>query len=224
MIELITSQSCAFSIALYNERARDFGNREERSTALPVGLLLYWATSMSSNSVEWPFDFSIATNSGLSDSLFRVKPPLVQVALQEIKSTTGLTWQQLARVFKVSQRSLHLWMDGEAMDSLHQERLYRVLTIIRRLPFFEAFQNRAFLLSPQTDGTIPLDLLTAGEDDAFVACVIGTPVRTIAGTSASVDRRPLPPSTLMDAMQDNLHVDLTGRRAVKAAKRRGTKG
>ena len=76
-------------------------------------------------------------------------------ALQEIKSTTGLTWQQLARVFKVSQRSLHLWMDGEAMDSIHQERLYRVLITIRRLPFSEPFQNRAFLLSPQADGTPP---------------------------------------------------------------------
>jgi hypothetical protein len=64
-------------------------------------------------------------------------------------------------------------MDGEAMDSIHQERLYRVLITIRRLPFSEPFQNRAFLLSPQADGTPPLDLLATGEDGAFVACATG---------------------------------------------------
>jgi len=225
MIGLASSQSSAFPMALYLEPVRTFGSREELRSALPVGLLLCGATSVGSDSIEWPLDFCIATNAGLSDSLFRVKPPSARSVLQEIKSTTGLTWQQLARVFKVSQRSLHLWMDGEAMDSIHQERLYRVLITIRRLPFSESFQNRAFLLSPQADGTIPLDLLASGDDDAFVACATGAPARPITGTSVpGDDRRPLPPSILMDAMQDNLHVDLPGRRTVKAVKRRGTEG
>jgi DNA-binding transcriptional regulator YiaG len=185
-------------------------------------MLLCGATSVSPDSIEWPLDFYITTNAGLSNSLFKVVPPSAMSALQEIKSTTGLTWQQFSRVFKVSQRSLHLWMDGEALDSIHQERLYRVLTTIRRLPFSESFQNRIFLLSPQADGTIPLDLLATGDNDTFLARASGTPVRAIAGTSVSDDRRPLPPSTLMDAMQDRLHVDLPGRRAVKAVKRKGT--
>jgi len=225
MIELAASPSSIFPMALYYDRAHTSGAREAQRFVLPVGLLLCGATSVGSDFVEWPLDFCVATNGGLSDSLFKIKPPSARSALQEIKSTTGLTWQQLAKVFWVSQRSLHLWMDGEAMDSLHQERLYRVLIAIRRLPFPESFQNRAFLFSPQANRTIPFDLLASGDDDAFVACALGAPARPIAGTAVPIDdRRPLPPAIVMDARQDNLHVDLAGRHTVKAVKRRGTEG
>ncbi len=211
-------------MALCYMRPQISDNREEQRLVLPVGILLCGATSVGTDSVEWPLDFYAATNVGLSDSFFKVKPPSARSALQEIKSTTGLTWQQLARVFKVSQRSLHLWMDGEALDSIHRERLYRVLNTIRQLPFPESFQNRAFLLSPQPDGTIPLDLLTAGDDEAIKAFAAFTPTRAVTNTSLIADRSPLPPSTLMDATQDTLHVDLPGRRSVKVVKRKGTEG
>jgi transcriptional regulator with XRE-family HTH domain len=225
MIASAPIQSPAFPMMLYYDRSRNVSGREEPRAVLPVGLLLCGATSVSSYSIEWPLDYVVATNVGLSDSFFKVKPPSVQVALQEIKTTTGLTWQQLARVFKVTQRSLHLWMDGEALDPVHLERLYRVLTIVRKLPYSESFQNRTFLLSPQADGTILLDLLVAGDDDVFLARVERTPVSVNAGTTPSVDGRvPLPPSVLMDASQDTLHVSLPGRRAVKVVKRKGSAG
>ena len=225
MIEPVPMQLSVFSNFFYDERPRDVGRREERRYALPVGLLLYGATGASSNSVAWPLELLAATNVGLSDSFFRVKPPSAQMALQEIKSTTGLTWQQLARFFNVRPRSLHLWMDGKALDSIHRERLYRVLAIIRKLPFSEAFKNRTLLLSPQADGKILLDLLASGDDDAFVARVAGTPPDANVGKMPSADtQRPLLPSILMDAAQDTLHVSQTRRRAVKAAKRKGSVG
>jgi hypothetical protein len=115
-------------------------------------------------------------------------------------------------------------MDGETLDSGHQERLYRLVALIRRLPFSEAFQNRAFLLSPQANGRTPIDLLAAGDDDAFLDCVSATPLRRGANPPAVSERVPLPPSILMDAKQDKLHIDMPGRRAVKAVKRRGTEG
>lgn len=223
MIGQASTQSSSSTTTDY-QRIRVFDSHEERRPALPVGMLLCEATSVRPDPVGWPLDFYVATNAGLSDSLFKVVPPSTRNALQEIKSTTGLTWQQLSRVFMVSQRSLHLWMDGAALDSIHLERLYRVLTTIRRLPFSESFQNRAFLLSPQADGTIPLDLLATADNDAFLVRATAIPAHAIAGGSVSDDRSPPPPSILMDAMQDTLHVDLPGRRAVKAVKRKGTEG
>jgi hypothetical protein len=117
-----------------------------------------------------------------------------------------------------------MWMDGETLDSLHEERLYRVLTILRHLPFDEPYRNRAFILYPQGNGTIPLDLLIAGNDEAFRALVTKPPAHVFAGKPTHDDRKPLPPSILMNAMQENLHVDLPGRRSVKVERHKGKEG
>lgn len=210
---------------LYYEQPLTISSPSDLHRSLPVGLLLCGATAVSAYSIEWPLDYVVATNVGLTDSLFKIQPPSVQSALHEIKTVSGLTWQQLARIFNVSPRSLHLWMDGETPDSIHEERLYRVLAIMRKLPFAETFQNRTFLLAPQSNGTIPLDLLAAEEDDKFSACVAGMPASPATHmTSSFNDRQPLPPAILLDATQDTVHVDLPGRRIVKAMKRKVSKG
>lgn len=222
MIALV--QSPTFPGMVFYEHGKNPGERKEYQSALPVGLLLSGATSVSSISIEWPLDFYAATNAGLSGSLFRIKPPSAQEALFEIKNTSGLTWQQLAKIFHVSPRSLHHWMDGEAPDSIHHERLYRILKTIRKLPYSEPFLNRSWLLAPQADGIIPIDLLIEGEDRLFITCAQSSPARTIMSTAASIESRPLPPSTLMDAMQETLHTDMPGKRSIKAIKRRGREG
>lgn len=221
MSNLASPHSSASMLTLYHEQVGDIDSSNVQYPVLPVGPSLCGATSVNADSIEWPFDFSVATNSGLSDSLFKNKPPSVQNALHEIKSSTGLTWQQLSRVFKVNQRSLYLWMEGGTLDSLHQERVYRVLTLIRKLPYSKPFQNRTFLLSPQPDGITFLNLLIEGDDDTFIARVAGASAHTITGAaSLASDRRPLPVSILLNASQDTVHVDLPGRHIVKAAKRK----
>ena len=222
MTTLTSSQSSAFPMALYYPPIQGFGSREERQCIQPVGLLLSGGSaSVGANTVEWPLDLVSTTNAGLSNSLFKVKPPSTKSALQDIKSNTGLTWQQVTRIFKVSARSLHLWMDGNAMDSVHQERLYRVLALVRQLPFSKPFQNRAFLLLPHTDGRSPIDLLVSGEDEAFIRSAEVASTTPIASSSTFTNQHFLSPSILMDANQDNLHVDMPGRRTVKAVKRTG---
>jgi DNA-binding transcriptional regulator YiaG len=163
----------------------------------------------------------VSTNIGLTDSLFRVKQISAPTALQEIKATSGLTWQQLARVFDVAPRSLHLWMDGEALDSGHEERLYRLLKAVRDLPYATPFQNRTFLLAPRADGTIPFDFLVEGKDEALKTLPEKQPARQITAEERVSDdaRKPLPPWILMDALQDRIHADLPGGRSVKTVKR-----
>jgi DNA-binding transcriptional regulator YiaG len=164
----------------------------------------------------------VATNIGLSDSLFRAKQISAPQALQEIKATSGLTWQQLARVFDVAPRSLHLWMDGDALASGHEERLYRLLKAVRDLPYATPFQNRTFLLAPRADDTIPFDLLVEGKDEALKTLPEEHPARKIPveGRASDDAKKPLPPWILMDALQDRIHLDLPGGRSVKVAKRR----
>lgn len=53
--------------------------------------------------------------------------------LREIKEKSGLTWDQLAKGFGVSRRTVHMWMAGGKMSAGNQERLIRLATDVRAL-------------------------------------------------------------------------------------------
>ncbi len=79
---------------------------------------------------------------------------------------SGLTYRQLAAIFGVSERSLHLWANGSTKPSpRHLERLRTVLDVVRRLDAPDASSRRAALLSspggaPSLYGTWVRDLST----------------------------------------------------------------
>jgi hypothetical protein len=218
MIMTLTASSPSFIV---DDRSRFAAVARARRIAAAVGVSLIEGTSAFVESLTWMLDCVAATNIGLADALFQKEQISAQRALQEIKSTSGLTWQQLARVFDVVPRSLHLWMDGEALDSIHEERLYRLLKIVRGLPYSTPFQNRTFLLAPRADGTIPFDLLVEGKDEALKTLPKENPVCKITAEERALndERKPLPPWILMDALQDRVHLDLPGGRSVKTVKR-----
>lgn len=43
--------------------------------------------------------------------------------LADIRRTSGFTWEQVAKIFGVSRRTVHLWVSGSNMSSRHEERL-----------------------------------------------------------------------------------------------------
>jgi len=46
--------------------------------------------------------------------------------LDRVHSQSGLTWEQIARLFNVSRRSVHLWLAGGRMSATNEERLIAV--------------------------------------------------------------------------------------------------
>jgi len=151
---------------------------------------------------------AMATNAGVVS----VSPEGAGAAIAEVRRLTGLTWEQLARVFGVSRRSLHLWASGKPMASANEERLQRVLATIRALDRGAASTNRSLLLTIGDDAIVPLDLLAKGHYDELLSRVgpgnarARLPMRPLS-PAVRAARAPRPPAELVEASQDQLHRD-----------------
>lgn len=149
-------------------------------------------------------------------------------AVSELRRLSGLTWDQLGQLFEVSRRSVHFWASGKPLNAENEERLMRVLDVVRAGDRGSAQDTRAALLD-STDGTSPFDLLVAQRfEDARSLLGSGAGrvrvARTALSPEARADRAPRPPEELVDARSERVHEDLGRGRAVQTArnKRRGT--
>lgn len=150
-------------------------------------------------------------------------------AIAELRRLSGFTWDQLARLFEVSRRSLHFWASGKAMAPANEEHLQRMLATIRRIDRGAAIENRAALLSVLDDGSIPFDLLANGEYDRVVALIgIGQAahrvVRRELSDEAKAARLPRPPEELVGTLEDRPHREPGVVRAAKSVRTRGDRG
>lgn len=144
----------------------------------------------------------------------------------ELRRLSGFTWNQLARLFGVSRRSLHFWASGNAMSPANEEHLHRLLATIRKIDRGSASANRAILLAASKGGAIPLDLLADHQYDQVLAAVgtSDTPVRPVLKplSQSSLDgRRPRPPEELVEALQNSVHRQPGRARAARSVKVRG---
>lgn len=127
-------------------------------------------------------------------------------AIAELRRLSGFTWEQLARLFKVSRRSLHFWASGKTMTPSNEEHLQRLLAVVRKIDRGTASANRSALLTVREDGTIPFDLLAAAQYERAIgllgageACRAQPPRLSAEATAA---RSPRPPEELVGALQD----------------------
>lgn len=157
--------------------------------------------------------------------------PVAQVeragsAIAELRRLSGLTWEQLARLFNVSRRSLHFWASGKAMAAGNEVHLHRILAVLREADHGSAGATRTRLLAIGDDGAIPLDLLASGHYDRALSILgagsslLRTKVTRPAPTVADV-RAPRPPDELVDALQDRVHRERGIARAAQGVKVRG---
>jgi hypothetical protein len=119
------------------------------------------------------------------------------------RRVSGLTWDQVARLFAVSRRSVHFWASGKAMSAEHEELLHRAVALVGGYEV-GADQVRSALLSV-VDGQQVLELLAArrfADVEGALRERLGPPsARTQVPrkrlSAAAMDaRRPLPPDFL----------------------------
>jgi DNA-binding transcriptional regulator YiaG len=130
-------------------------------------------------------------------------------SIGELRRLSGFTWEQLARLFNVSRRSLHFWASGKPMAAGNEEHLQRLLDVIRKIDRGSANANRKALLTARGDVGLPFDLLVDRNYDQ-VARMLG-PTTAERGSAPKITnearaaRAPRPPAELVGALQDRVH-------------------
>lgn len=146
----------------------------------------------------------------------------VGAAIGDLRRLSGLTWDQLSRIFGVSRRALHFWASGKQMAPSNEEQLQRVLAVVRKIDRGSPSDTRAALLGVREDGTIPFDLLVDGDYERVIAVLghgEGRPATSpTLSHEARAARAPSPPEVLVDALQDRIHVTSGAHRAAKSVK------
>lgn len=90
--------------------------------------------------------------------------PSLQASLLTLRDLSGLTWEQLARLFGVSRRAVHLWASGGRMNNPHAELLNVILATVRSIPAETSGQRRELLLAPRANGSSLYESWLAARD------------------------------------------------------------
>ena len=148
-----------------------------------------------------------------------------QKALSELRRLSGLTWDQLAKLFNVSRRSLHFWASGQPLSRFNEEHLNRLLCTIRYIDRGNANLNRSLLLHPDSNGNPLFDLLVAGKHEEFkrIAGSNNAPRRPLLGVlskDAHTAYMPQNPADLVDALQEPIHREVGRSRPARTARSR----
>lgn len=125
--------------------------------------------------------------------------PTPREKLRELRHISGLTWAQIAALLNVDRRSVHLWESGRALHPKNEEKLGRLLAVIREIDRGFASANRSILTSPTEDNRLPLDMLAANEFSNVIEALGRADARqgrARAEISASLRARHTPPHPL----------------------------
>ncbi len=83
-----------------------------------------------------------------------------------LHETSGLTWEQLGRLFGVSRRTVHLWANGSGMNAANSEAFYELVALVRSADGATPAEHRAALLRPDEHGHSALDLFRQNRHSA----------------------------------------------------------
>ncbi len=96
-------------------------------------------------------------------------------AIHDIRLMSGLTWEELGKLFRVTRRSIHNWANGEPLKPEHALAVGDVLRAIQKLRRASAAETRLAILASLPSGSRGLDLLAAKKWDAAIAGVMALP-------------------------------------------------
>jgi hypothetical protein len=147
-------------------------------------------------------------------------------ALFELRLLTEFTWDQIARLFSVSRRTVHLWAGDAPMSRENEEHLHRMLGILRRSNRGSTDDNRAALLSSDPSlSRCAFDCLAARDYESALQALESLPEtyrapasRLVPSSDLLAERAPLPPDVLLSARHDHLSTATRHGRAVRYRK------
>lgn len=95
-----------------------------------------------------PAEKPVMTVTGLDFAVSSSRPDVASAAEQvrTLRDASGLTWDQLARLFGVSRRTIHNWASGARLSALHAEALGQVTALLAARRNNTAAENRSWLL------------------------------------------------------------------------------
>lgn len=79
-------------------------------------------------------------------------PPSDPDSVKWLHAQSGLTWDQIGRIFGVSRRAVHMWANGGRMNAANAELLAELVAIVDSLPAASPAARRAVLLAAGAGG------------------------------------------------------------------------
>jgi transcriptional regulator with XRE-family HTH domain len=193
-----------------------------------VGIMLVGVGTSSAPALPTPIRASFGTHDHTTAGPSVVEIDDTDTRIAELRRRSGLTWEQLSRLFGVSRRSLHFWASGKTMTPANEEHLERLLAVFRRIDRGSPEANRAALFEAGADGRVPFDLLVARQYERVTASVDTANVAPAVSRRPSAQglstRTPQPPAQLVDALQDRVHIERRRVRAAASVKARRGRG
>lgn len=186
------------------------------------GALTPQGTTSAEPQTQWTGELAAEeqTNSGL---VAINSTTTLGTTIAELRRRSGLTWEQLARLFGVARRSVHFWASGKALNAANEERLGRMLAVVRYIDRGTAQATRAALMTAQNDGVIPFDLLAKDEFEEVKKRLGAGPHQSMPAlvplsAAARVVRIPPPPEERVGALHDSVHREVGKPRVTRTIK------
>jgi len=98
--------------------------------------------------------YGVGTSIPVPDRVVAEPAQTSQSAIQEIRKRSGLTWKEIASIFGVSARAVHLWAGGENVSSAHEAQILAILEKLRSIDQGSVQATASRLRSSQ--GDVPL--------------------------------------------------------------------
>ncbi|MGW0215714.1 helix-turn-helix transcriptional regulator [Micromonospora chokoriensis] len=112
--------------------------------------------------------------------------PRISDSLRQLRDASGLTWDQLAKLFGVSRRAIHHWANGGRMTARNSEVLRDLMQQFRALPGQDGANRRSIILAPDQSGYSLYDRLRS----------------RYASSTLDVSGTPFSPGQLLGALDD----------------------
>jgi DNA-binding XRE family transcriptional regulator len=125
-------------------------------TWLPISASGYSATDTMPRPKA--IDYGSGGNSAAGDIVAQIDDVIARTQVvtsgdlvRDAHARSGLTWEQMAKLFGVSRRSLHLWANGGRMNAANTESLHRFVAVIATLGGTTNEERRQELFAPRLD-------------------------------------------------------------------------